>query len=848
MPPDRTSYSPVPSTSQQRDKAASIARGLACLACRKRKVKCDSMKPICTGCYKHAKGDNSTISCVYDDMNAPKKKRSSPGTLAALEATNQALRDELAELKDYMTQMRTSTSNLPLPPSHNTPSSSVEGSSYRLQFAPPPPPPMNPAGDYGSSSYAQAPAVVTVCEPQDPRGSAYSASLDYTLSKPEGSGGGGGNVNYLNTSNNASQPTPPESPPSDFWNQLMYPGWPRDLPSFDLTSRLIDVWFSKPHCLTGLINEAQFRSSMLHPPSTSSFPHSALIHAMMAIASMLVSEEFFMNEPRYWPTGQKVSEYHAARGKVALDQAIAHGQRLLQVSQAVTILCYWAYTAARFVELWLLCGMATRIMTPLGLNQLAAPSSGVTYKMHLLPPPKDDSELYERSINCWYAFMSDRMATACTGWAHSLDEADVVSLLPTDAPSTLAGDWDSSPLSPKSPSFFLAHPPHLVGPKQLELKAIILLGRVNTFVQRAPLASKRDQNGPYASDSDVRKSDAFRKLENDIIGFQASIPREYQSTCATTVDPRLHIVHSLPPASMILLHERFVTAQADDSSAPLTLRYAQQVMQVLHSVVSTSFEIGLLSPFMNYVWVVAGRNIVREIAFRMIRNQPAGIDQLRGDVQTILLALHACKTPLASSTAQQLQTLLDDPYRALPNSIQLNNCPDTSNVNPQAMPGGGGQPFNDFDALLRSNFPNYPIEADYATPSSSSYHLFTPPLSTPSAHGSLPTGGAQPRNPISSSNATSAPSEKTYREIDETLARNGFFGTLGDNSFGPELDALIHGSRASAPWILGGNVTAVSQTHNPNVSNMSNVRGENAMRGAGGGGARFEEVEIFGNQ
>jgi hypothetical protein len=37
---------------------------------------------------------------------------------------------------------------------------------------------------------------------------------------------------------------------------------------------------------------------------------------MMAIASMLVSDDFFANEPRYWPLDQKVSEYHAARGKV----------------------------------------------------------------------------------------------------------------------------------------------------------------------------------------------------------------------------------------------------------------------------------------------------------------------------------------------------------------------------------------------------------------------------------------------------------------------------------------------------------------------------------------------------
>jgi hypothetical protein len=33
---------------------------------------------------------------------------------------------------------------------------------------------------------------------------------------------------------------------------------------------------------------------------------------------MLVSDDFFAGEPRYWPLDQKVSEYHAARGKVSI--------------------------------------------------------------------------------------------------------------------------------------------------------------------------------------------------------------------------------------------------------------------------------------------------------------------------------------------------------------------------------------------------------------------------------------------------------------------------------------------------------------------------------------------------
>ncbi|GAA5930423.1 Zn(II)2Cys6 transcription factor [Sporobolomyces koalae] len=825
MPADRSSFSPFPAGAQSSKDKHSVARGLACLACRKRKVKCDSGKPACGGCIKAAKGDVASVSCEYDDVNLPKKKRSSPGTVAALEASNQALQAELDELKRYISQSRSNPLDLPRPPAHQT---------FPTPFGPSPSHEFDPIALSGqlnvsTSTAHNSPGTTSpdpICEisRRDPRGSSYSASLVL-----------GGEASSNGVAFDSSEPT---TPAGDYWTQLIYPGWPKDLPSFDLTSRLIDVWFTKPHSLTGLINEERFRASMLHPPTTAGFPHSALIHSMLALAAMLVSDDFFANEPRYWPLDQKVTEYHAARGKVALDQAIAHGQRLLQVSQAVSILCYWAYISARFVELWLLCGMATRIMTPIGLNQLAAPQDPNRYKMHLLPPPKDDDELYERSINCWYAFMSDRMATACTGWAHSIDEADIVSLLPTDAPSSLAGDFESSPLSPRSPSFFLAHPPHLVGPLQLELKAIILLGRVNTFVQRAPMAYRqRDYNSLNSSTPDIRKSDAFRKLENDIVGFQASIPREYQTHSATTANPRLFAIHSLPSASMLLLHERFITTEPQDPSGPISLRFAQQVMQVLHSIVSTSFEIGYLSPFMNYVWVVAGRNLVREIAFRLIRNQVEGVEQLRGDVQTILLALHACKTPLAISTATQLQTLLDDPFRALPVSSAYSNCVLTvaeRNFFSTYKCDGWNNRNEVFDAT--SSYPTLSPElVSGATPSTSSsassYKPFTPPLSTPSSHSNL-TG------------LNEVVSQQTFQQIDETLKNGGFFGSLGENSFGPELDALIHGSRSNAPWVAGNNSVnlATAQVLKPNESSVRN-EGQYATTGIASDVQRFVELD-----
>lgn len=46
------------------------------------------------------------------------------------------------------------------------------------------------------------------------------------------------------------------------------------------------------------------------------------------------------------------------------------GEKLLCIAQAIIMVCFYSYTSARFVEVWLYCGLATRIASPLGLNHI----------------------------------------------------------------------------------------------------------------------------------------------------------------------------------------------------------------------------------------------------------------------------------------------------------------------------------------------------------------------------------------------------------------------------------------------------------------------------------------------
>lgn len=114
--------------------------------------------------------------------------------------------------------------------------------------------------------------------------------------------------------------TPPTTPPDPLL-ELFYPGWPKDLPSPTLVQRLVKVFFSKSHCASGMISQRKFELALTLPPTHAGFPHSSLIHAMLAMASRMVSEDFFAQEEKYWgktdPT-ETVADYHGNKAQVRL--------------------------------------------------------------------------------------------------------------------------------------------------------------------------------------------------------------------------------------------------------------------------------------------------------------------------------------------------------------------------------------------------------------------------------------------------------------------------------------------------------------------------------------------------
>lgn len=286
----------------------------------------------------------------------------------------------------------------------------------------------------------------------------------------------------------------PSPTSASMFGALLPSAYPSDLPSPALFHRLLNVFFTKSHLVSGMVSERRFRHSLTFMTSLSSAgsadpraPAPVLLHAIVATAAMLVPESFYADEPRYWllnplpdplnsacfpgglsstggsdPLGAHnhadqgpttLASYHAKLAQSLLDASFQRGHQLLHVVQAAVLCCFCMYTEARFGDIWLVCGMTSRLAITVGLNHVRASGGGGAARgdddrderdggefdphttrpglrraqrrlreKSMLAPTNDPEELAERAATFYMALMTDRMSAAATGWAAAIDE------------------------------------------------------------------------------------------------------------------------------------------------------------------------------------------------------------------------------------------------------------------------------------------------------------------------------------------------------------------------------------------------------------------------------------------
>ncbi|ORY74547.1 hypothetical protein BCR35DRAFT_306688 [Leucosporidium creatinivorum] len=698
MPPDRTTSQlfshvaatpGIPLSSHGPQHLPSLERGKACLVCRSRKIKCDALKPTCSSCAKSARAHGEQpIPCNYAE---PEKRKKATTTSKVQELQNKLDRMEALLQAGGGPSQAAPTPQAPAISPPELPSFSTSGT---LPFSY-----MN-----STTTYALSSSQGFNDWPQTSNVASTSTGLPFDSS--ELFGGTGNSPSFF------GQPFDPSSVlgttafdassvafvsaeaifsfdtsmPSTSTEMLPF-GWPVDLPSPSLLTRLVDAFFLRSgsmhgHEMVQMVHEARLRSDLKLPPTHVNFPSICLLHSIAATAMKRLPESVLVHDSRSWSSAEEFALFHVDKARGMIDHCFGHqhGRKHLQLVQAAILLCWHSYTTARFSTVWLDVSTAVRIATCLGLQHLRRAVVGEDgkldsncrgFKSGSLEPTDDPEELRERALTFYATWIGDRIASASTGWTHALDDADVTTLLPFPSPQEYpVEDLILSPLSHHNPNFLVAHPPHLVGVEQLYLKVFFALGRVTSLKSRAPEPMGRGLPPPSFNGEppDFRTSSAFKRLDSDLVQLRLSIPREYSlSQLLVDGDTRRPLICSVPHLATILLHEPFASLDPTDSESNDKCQLsARAILDTLYLIAGSSYEIALLSPFLNFVWGVAGRTLVRELAIKQYRNQSVGTLELVQEVTTIINALGRHPSPLGASTSQVLTALLAEPHLALP--------------------------------------------------------------------------------------------------------------------------------------------------------------------------------------
>ncbi|KAK4986315.1 hypothetical protein LTR66_007907 [Elasticomyces elasticus] len=347
---------------------------IACVLCRKRKLRCDGTKPSCGTCTRLAR------DCSYDEV----RRKSGPkrGYVKALEA-------RLAQV-ETMLKTQDSTEQ-PANASQSAPSNDAqpELSSMVPEYA---------EVDMGGNNIDMTTHVPQV--------------VDRYLDPPQGQ--------FSNTALNTETYDMPYEEPLTW--EMIGLGLDEPLPNQDFLNELNQVYFDKIHPSIPMIHRPRFFASMNLAPHMR--PPVCLRYAMWCLAAA-VTDKYDSLQDHFYQRARKYLHQDEMKGHGEFMSTVAHAQTWLLVSS-------YEFKMMYFPRAWVSTGRATRMVQMLGLHRI----DGIGLDVKQCLPPSDDwTETEERRRTFWTCFCNDRYASIGTGWPMTIDEKDISTNLPVDEES-----------------------------------------------------------------------------------------------------------------------------------------------------------------------------------------------------------------------------------------------------------------------------------------------------------------------------------------------------------------------------------------------------------------------------
>ncbi|KAK6905818.1 hypothetical protein I203_106652 [Kwoniella mangroviensis CBS 8507] len=316
-----------------------LARNAACHQCRKRKLKCDAVRPICTNCQKPRqrginKGDHVLESepCSWDEPKEPSartRRRRESAKRQALAAA-QERREDQQDQEVSVKKAKLNELEGRIAACHGI----LEGQKQELEHssfdvtdnaAPHLGQPSQSASNGGynympSTSNLQYVQNVPTSNGQtsmsaSTTGSVNPAHQQYLPSQGNWQdissfymGGIGLESPGKDLSANQTFSDPSQSDPLSGFFDLIWPDWPKDLPKYEVVEHMVRVFFEKVPTLPKMLNKNQILQNLMSPPTHRDFPAQPLLHAILAVTSNFISETSLAARA-YFPVGASSDEF-----------------------------------------------------------------------------------------------------------------------------------------------------------------------------------------------------------------------------------------------------------------------------------------------------------------------------------------------------------------------------------------------------------------------------------------------------------------------------------------------------------------------------------------------------------
>ncbi|TCD63276.1 hypothetical protein EIP91_005766 [Steccherinum ochraceum] len=389
-----------------------LQRGKACLCCRKRKMKCDGVRPVCTQCIKASRGNE----CKYHDKKQISRTQLLQQKVAKLEA-------RLRELESEQSDMTTESSPAPSYSGSIASTSALPSPSLTL-MQPDAVSSSTAPSDWSSQMFDETvfPELGNSFSPFYPSQASSSVpSHSPDLIDP---------TSMFLQSSYSSVPmfpsqTPQQSDPSNTVNNTK---WWEDTNTFcQQKQMLLDMFLAHRHQFAFDIHIERFQTSMTYAAADK--PHPALMDSIYLMACHLSQS----------PPLTELEPHFLKRALCGISDALQHNDRVINVLQASCLLALYFFGRGRILEGYYHSSIAARLAVSLGLHQIRSdswfqlqfqlqgfpslpPSSNSSSVQ--LQPPKDAIESEERVAAFWQVFMVDRAWSVATGLPAALPDDD----------------------------------------------------------------------------------------------------------------------------------------------------------------------------------------------------------------------------------------------------------------------------------------------------------------------------------------------------------------------------------------------------------------------------------------